>query len=212
MAAELIKLFEQNPEQKKILRIVEILKKDGIIIYPTDTVYGLGCDIFNQKAIDRLCRLKGINPKKIHLSFICYDLSDIAKYARNISTPVFKLMKKALPGPYTFVLKSGSNVPKIFQSNKKTVGIRVPDNNIPRQIVKELGNPIITTSIKDDDSLVEYTTDPELIYEKFRDAVDAVVDGGYGDNTPSTVVDCSQDTFEIIREGKGDLNQFMMVS
>ncbi len=212
MAAEFIKLYEENPEEKKILRIVEILRNGGIIIYPTDTVYGLGCDIFNPKAIERLCRLKGINPKKTHLSFICYDLSDIATYARNINTPVFKLMKKTLPGPFTFVLKAGSNVPKIFQSNKKTVGIRVPDNNIPRQIVKELGNPIITTSIKDDDTLIEYTTDPELIYEKFSETVDAVIDGGYGDNSPSTVIDCTSDSWEVIREGKGDLNQYLTVS
>jgi tRNA threonylcarbamoyl adenosine modification protein (Sua5/YciO/YrdC/YwlC family) len=212
MAAEYFKLFEQNPEQRKILKIVEILRNDGIIIYPTDTVYGLGCDIFNHRAIDRLCRLKGINPKKSNLSFICYDLSDLSQYARGITTPIFKLMKKALPGPFTFVLKAGSNVPKLFQSNKKTVGIRVPDNNIARQIVKELGNPIVSTSIKDEDILVEYTTDPELIYEKFRDTVDAVIDGGHGDNVPSTVVDCSGDSYEIIREGKGDLSQFLMVS
>jgi tRNA threonylcarbamoyl adenosine modification protein (Sua5/YciO/YrdC/YwlC family) len=212
MAAEYFKLFEQNPEQKKILRIVDILRKDGIIIYPTDTVYGLGCDIFNQKAIERLCRLKGINTKKSNLSFVCYDLSDLSNYARGITTPIFKLMKKALPGPYTFVLKAGSNVPKLFQSNKKTVGIRVPDNNIARQIVKELGNPIVSTSIKDEDELVEYTTDPELIYEKFKDTVNAVIDGGHGGNIASTVVDCSGDSYEIIREGKGDLSQFMLVS
>ena len=209
MAAEFIKIFEENPQQKKILRIVEMLKNDGLVIYPTDTVYGLGCDIFNPHAIQKLYQLKGYNPKKTHLSFICYDLSDIAQYAK-VSTPVFKVMKRALPGPFTFVLQASSRSPRIFQSSKKTVGIRVPDNNIPRQIVKELGSPIITTSIKDDDDLVEYTTDPELIYEKFRDRVDAVIDGGYGDNMPSTVVDCTNEDFVVLREGKGDITQFLV--
>ncbi|MGK7395577.1 MAG: L-threonylcarbamoyladenylate synthase [Candidatus Cyclobacteriaceae bacterium M3_2C_046] len=209
MAAEYIKLYPENPQQKKINQVVEILRNGGIIIYPTDTIYGLGCDIFNQRAIDRVFRLKGANPKKDNMSFICYDLSDISHYAKNINTPVFKIMKKALPGPFTFVLKSTAKVPRMFQSNKKSVGIRVPNNNIPRQIVKELGNPIITTSIKDDDNILEYSTDPELIYEKFKDLVDAVIDGGYGDNVPSTVVDVTDDQFNILREGKGDLTQFL---
>lgn len=211
MPAELIKLFEENPQQKKIQRIVEILRNDGVIVYPTDTIYGLGCDIFNRHAIEKLCRIKGINPRKTHLSFVCYDLSDISRYARSISTPVFKLMKKALPGPFTFVLKAGSNVPDIFQSKKKTVGIRAPDNNIARMIVKELGNPIISTSLKDEDELVEYPSDPELIYESYKNLVDLVVDGGYGDNMPSTVVDCTGDDIEILREGKGDLSKYMTV-
>lgn len=212
MAAEFIRVFEENPQLKKITRIVEILRNDGVIIYPTDTVYGLGCDIFNRRAIEKLSRIKGINPRKTHLTFICYDLSDISKYARSISTPVFKLMKKTLPGPFTYVLKAGSNVPDIFQSRKKTVGIRIPDNNIARSIVRELGNPVITTSLKDEDIVVEYPTDPELIFDTYKNLVDAVVDGGNGDNMPSTVVDCSEDAFEIIREGKGDLGKYMIVS
>jgi len=211
MPAELIKLFEANPQQKKIQRIVDILRNDGVIVYPTDTIYGLGCDIFNRRAIDKLCRIKGIDLRKTHLSFVCYDLSDISKYARSISTPVFKLMKKALPGPFTFVLKASGNVPGIFQSKKKTVGIRVPDNNIARLIVKELGNPVISASLKDEDELVEYPSDPELIYEQYKNLVDAVIDGGYGGNVPSTVVDCTGDEVDILREGKGDLSRFMMV-
>lgn len=209
MTAEFIKLYEENPQPKKIRKIADVLKDGGLIIYPTDTIYGLGCDIFNQKAIERLAQVKGINLKKTNLSFICYDLSDLSNYAKNITTPVFKIMKKALPGPFTFILKANSNVPKIFQSNKKTVGIRIPDNKIPREIVQELGNPIITTSIKDDDKLIEYPTDPELIYENFRDKVDVVINGGYGKNVPSTVVDCSNDGFEILREGIGDINAYL---
>ena len=209
MTAEFIKLYEENPEQKKLDQIVEVLRNGGVIIYPTDTVYGIGCDIFNQKAVERVCRIKGINPAKNNLSFICYDLSDISSYVKHLSTPVFKVMKKALPGPFTFILESNSHVPKILNAKKKSVGIRVPDHNIPRTIVKQLGNPIITTSIHDEDEVIEYSTDPSLIYEKFANLVDIVIDGGYGNNTASTVVDCTQDTFEIIREGKGDIAQYL---
>lgn len=209
MTAELIKLYEENPDQKKMDRIIEVLQNGGVIIYPTDTVYGIGCDIFNQKAVERVCRIKGINPAKNNLSFICYDLSDISSYVKHLSTPVFKVMKKALPGPFTFILESNSSVPKILNAKKKSVGIRIPDHNIPRTIVKQLGNPIITTSIHDDDDVIEYSTDPSLIYEKFVNLVDIVIDGGYGDNIASTIVDCTQDTFEILREGKGDIEQYL---
>ncbi len=208
MTAEFIKLYEENPEQNKLDQIVEVLRNGGVIIYPTDTVYGMGCDIFNQKAVERVCRIKGINPAKNNLSFICYDLSDISSYVKHLSTPVFKVMKKALPGPFTFILESNSQVPKILNAKKKSVGIRVPDHNIPRAIVKQLGNPIITTSIRDEDELIEYSTDPSLIYEKFGNLVDIVIDGGYGNNIASTVVDCTQDTFEVLREGKGDIEQY----
>jgi len=207
--AELIKLYEQNPEQRKLDQIVETLKDGGVIIYPTDTVYGIGCDIFNHKAVERVCRIKGIDPNKNNLSFICYDLSDISNYVKNLPTHVFKVMKKALPGPFTFILNSNSSVPEMSIAEKKSVGIRVPDHNSPRAIVKELGNPIVTTSIRDEDEIIEYSTDPSLIYEKFDHLVDIVIDGGYGGNIASTVIDCTQDTFEIVREGKGDIEQYL---
>jgi tRNA threonylcarbamoyl adenosine modification protein (Sua5/YciO/YrdC/YwlC family) len=208
MSATLLKLYPQNPELKKILQVVQALKDGGVVIYPTDTVYGLGCDIHNQKAVERVCQIKGIKPGKIDLSFICYDLSHISEYA-NVNTAAFKVMKKALPGPFTFILPSSHNVPRILNTPKKTVGIRIPDNSIPRTIVKELGNPIITTSIKDDDEVIEYSTDPELIYEKFKNKVDFVIDGGYGNNIASTVVDCTQDGFEVIRQGLGEIEQYI---
>lgn len=208
MAAALLKIYPQNPELKKILQVVQALKNGGLVIYPTDTVYGLGCDIHNQKAVEKVCQIKGLKPGKLDLSFICYDLSHISEYA-NVSTAAFKVMKKALPGPFTFILPSSHNVPKMLNTPKKTVGIRIPDHSIPRTIVKELGNPIITTSIKDDDEVIEYSTDPELIYEKFKNKVDFVIDGGYGNNIASTVVDCTQDSFEIIRQGLGELEQYI---
>lgn len=200
----LIKIYPQNPNPREISRVVGVLRNGGIIIYPTDTVYGLGCDITNQKAVEKIIRLKSIKAKDAHFSFICSDLSHIADFAR-VSNPTFKLMKKNLPGPFTFILPGLNKVPDYFISKRRTVGIRIPDNSIPIEIVKELGNPIMTTSIKDDDDVVEYTTDPELIHERYQDIVDIVVDGGYGDNIPSTVVDCTTDDPEIIREGKGEL-------
>jgi len=205
----LIKIYPENPNQKAIEQAVEILKKGGIIIYPTDTVYGLGCDITNQKAIERICKIRGIKPEKANFSFICSDLSHISDFIKPIDTTVFRLLKKALPGPFTFIFNANNNVPKLLSSNKKTVGIRVPDNNIAREIVKVLGNPILSTSIKDDDELIEYSTDPELIHEKYEDLVDLVIDGGYGDNEASTVVDCTMGDFEVIREGKGILENFL---
>ncbi|MGY4384088.1 tRNA threonylcarbamoyl adenosine modification protein (Sua5/YciO/YrdC/YwlC family) [Pedobacter sp. UYP24] len=201
----LIKIYPENPNPKAIEQIVEVLKKGGIIIYPTDTVYGMGCDITNQKAIERICKLRGIKPEKANFSFICSDLRHISDYIKPIDTIVFRVLKKALPGPFTFIFNANNNVPKLLSSNKKTVGIRVPDNNIAREIVLQLGNPILSTSIHDDDEVIEYSTDPELIHEKYENKVDLIVDGGYGDNEPSTVVDCTSGEFEIIRQGKGDL-------
>ncbi|TAJ12507.1 threonylcarbamoyl-AMP synthase [Marinilabiliaceae bacterium JC017] len=201
----LIKIYPENPNPKDIHKVVEVLKKGGLVIYPTDTIYGLGCDINNSKAVEKVARIKGINLKKANLSFVCYDLSQIADYTRPLNNHTFKLMKRHLPGPFTFVVEANSNVPKLFKNNKKTVGIRVPDNNIIRELVNELGHPILSTSVHDDDDIIEYTTDPELIHEKYADLVDIVIDGGYGDNVPSTLVDCTNDEYEIIRQGKGEL-------
>lgn len=201
----LIKIYPENPNPKAIEQAVEVLKKGGLIIYPTDTVYGLGCDITNQKAIERICHLRGIKPDKANFSFVCSDLRHISDYIKPIDTTTFRVLKKALPGPYTFILNANNNVPKLLSSKKKTVGIRVPDNAIAREIVRQLGNPIISASIKDDDEVIEYSTDPELIHEKYEESVDLVIDGGYGDNEPSTVIDCTSGDFEVIREGKGSL-------
>jgi tRNA threonylcarbamoyl adenosine modification protein (Sua5/YciO/YrdC/YwlC family) len=203
MAAELIKIHPVNPELRKINRVVDVLRNGGIIVYPTDTIYGIGCDLTNRKAVERLCRIMDIKPQKLDLSFICHDLSHISEYVKRIDTPMFKLLKKSLPGPYTFIFESSSKVPKILDVNKKTVGIRIPNHSIPRMIVEELGNPLITSSIKDDDHIKEYTTDPEEIYEDFKNQVDIVIDGGAGGNIPSTVVDCTGDELVIIRQGLG---------
>ena len=205
----LLKIYPENPNPRAIEQVVEVLKRGGIIIYPTDTVYGMGCDISNQKAIERICKLRGINPAKANLSFVCYDLSHISDYIKPIDTSTYRVIKKALPGPFTFIFNANNNVPKLLSSNKKTVGIRVPDNNIARCIVKELGHPILSTSIHDDDEIMEYSTDPELIHEKYEDRVDLVIDGGYGDNEPSTVVDCTSGDFEILRQGKGVLDELI---
>ncbi|RXG21059.1 L-threonylcarbamoyladenylate synthase [Leeuwenhoekiella aequorea] len=202
--AEFIKLYNDNPSEREIKRIVKVLKNDGVIIYPTDTVYGLGCDITSTKALTKVAQLRGVKLQKANFSFICEDLSNISEYVRQIDTPTFKILKRALPGPYTFILPGNNNLPSAFKK-KKTVGIRVPDNNIARAIVKELGNPIISTSIYDEDEVVEYTTDPELILEKWDKLVDIVVDGGYGDNVPSTVIDLTSGEAVLIREGKGPL-------
>jgi tRNA threonylcarbamoyl adenosine modification protein (Sua5/YciO/YrdC/YwlC family) len=205
----LIKIYPENPNPKAIEQVVEVLKKGGIIIYPTDTVYGMGCDITNQKAIEKICRMRGIKPEKANFSFICSDLRHISDYIKPIDTTTFRVLKKALPGPFTFIFNANNNVPKLLSSNKKTVGIRVPDNAIAREIVIQLGNPILSTSIYDDDEVIEYSTDPDLIHEKYEDSVDLVIDGGYGDNEPSTVVDCTSGDFEIIREGKGNLESLL---
>ena len=207
MEAAFIRLYEENPEQRKIDEIVKVLKAGGVIIYPTDTVYGIGCDFFNTKAVQRVCQIKQIKPQS--LSFICYDMSEISEYVRSLSTPIFKVMKKALPGPFTFILNSSSKVPKVLGAKRKTVGIRIPNNNIPRAIVRELGNPIVTTTIHDEDEILEYSTDPELIYEKYQNLVDVVIDAGYGGNVPSTVVNCADEDFEVVREGLGDLDLYV---
>ncbi len=206
--ATLLKIHPDNPELKKILQVVDVLRNGGIIIYPTDTVYGIGCDIHNQRAVERICKIKNINPHKNNLSFICNDLSHIAEYAK-VETEIYKVMKKALPGAFTFILPPSHKLPKILHNNKKTVGIRIPNHHIPRLIVQELGNPIITSSVKDEDEIIEYSTDPELIFEKFQHIVDLVIDGGYGNNVASTVIDCSQGDFNVIREGLGDISLYV---
>lgn len=205
--ATFIQIHPDNPQEKKIREAAAILRNGGVIIYPTDTIYGLGCDIHNVRAVERVCQIKGVKPDKVNLSFICSDLTHISDYAK-LDTPTYKVMKKALPGPFTFILEASSRVPRYAGSKKKTVGIRVPDNQIALALVRELGNPIISTSIHDEDEVLEYSTDPELIYEKYRNLVDAVIDGGYGNNTASTVVDAANN-FEILREGAGDLEQYL---
>ena len=202
--AELIKIYEENPNPKEIAKVVEVLKNGGLVIYPTDTVYGLGCDITNNAALEKIAKIKGVKLDKANFSFICKDLSNLSEYAKQIDNSTFKILKRNLPGPYTFILPGGNNLPTVFKK-KKTVGIRVPDNAICQAIVSKLGNPIVSTSIKDDDEVIEYTTDPELIAEKWDKLVDIVVDGGYGDNVASTVIDITEGEPEVIREGKGDL-------
>lgn len=206
MAAELLKIHPLNPEMRKINRVVDVLRKGGIVVYPTDTIYGIGCDLMNRKSIERLCRVMDIKPNKLDLSFICNDLTHISEYVKNLQTPVFKVLKKSLPGPFTFILESSSRVPKILDVTKKTVGIRIPNHNIPRTLVAELGNPLITSSIKDDDKIKEYTTDPEEIYEDFKNLVDIVIDGGASGNVPSTVVDCTGGELVLIRQGLGEID------
>ena len=201
----LIRLYDENPNLKDVLKVVEILRDGGVIIYPTDTIYGIGCDITKPKAVERVARIKNVKPEKADFSFIFYDLSNISDYCRPIPNGIFKLMKKNLPGPFTFILNANSNIPKLFRSTKKSIGIRIPQNNIIREIVKELGNPILSTSVHDADTIIEYTTDPELIHEKFGDLVDLVIDGGYGGNIPSTVIDCIGNEPVITRLGKGEL-------
>lgn len=202
----LLKIYPENPSQRAIDQVVKCLQDGGIIIYPTDTIYGIGCDIFKPKSVERITEILGDKKKKNAMTFICSDLSNLSDYTKPIPNNIFKVMKKVLPGPFTFILEANNNVPKLLQSNKKTVGIRVPDNNIIREIVRQLGHPILSTSVKDDDEVIEYTTDPELIHEKYDRTVDIVIDGGYGDNTPSTVVDCTSGDIEIVREGKGDIS------
>jgi len=205
----LIRIYPENPNEKAIEQVADVLRKGGLIIYPTDTIYGLGCDITNHKAIEAVCRLRHIKPDKANFSFICYDLSHISDYIKPIDNATFRVLKKALPGPFTFIFNASHNVPRLLSSNKKTVGIRVPDNNVAREIVRVLGNPILSTSIHDEDDIMEYSTDPELIHEKYKDHVSLVIDGGYGGNVASTVVDCTQGDFDVIREGKGDLEAYL---
>ena len=201
----LIKLYSDNPNERQIRKVTEVLRNGGVIIYPTDSVYAFGCDLMNYRAFEKISKIKRIDLSKANLSVVCYDLSHISDFTVPLNNNVYKIMKKNLPGPFTFILKANNNVPKIFRSKKKTIGIRIPDNNIARSIVFELGNPLITTSVHDEDELLEYTTDPELINEKFSNNVDLIIDGGYGNNIPSTIVDCSQGEVEILREGIGEL-------
>ncbi len=203
--SKLIKLYEENPNPRDVQRVVDVLQKGGLIIYPTDTVYGLGCDITNNRALERIAKIKGIKLAKANFSFICEDLSALSDYVKQIDNSTFKLLKRNLPGPYTFILPGNNNLPTVFKK-KKTVGIRVPDNTICKTIVSKLGNPIISTSIHDDDEIIEYTTDPELILEKWGRLVDLVIDGGYGDNIPSTVVDLTGHEPEVLRLGKGEVD------
>ncbi len=202
--AEFIKLFNENPNPKEIAKVVKVLQSGGLIIYPTDTIYGLGCDITKTKSLEKIAQIKGVQLEKANLSFICNDLSHLSDYVKQIDSATFKILKRALPGPYTFILPGSNNLPKVFKK-KKTVGIRIPNNNIIRTLVAELGNPIVSTSIRDEDDVLEYTTDPELIFEKWQGLVDIVIDGGYGDNEPSTVIDLTEEP-SVIREGKGSID------
>lgn len=203
--AEIVKLYNENPNEKVIQKVVKTLRNGGLVIYPTDTVYGLGCDITNTKALERIAQIKGVKLTKANFSFICNDLSHLSDYVKQIDTPTFKILKRALPGPYTFILPGSNNLPNPFKK-RRTVGIRIPDNNIARILVEQLGNPIVSTSIRDEDEILEYTTDPELIYEKWGNLVDIVIDGGYGDNTASTIIDLTEDEPIVVREGKGSLD------
>ncbi|WP_088322823.1 L-threonylcarbamoyladenylate synthase [Polaribacter tangerinus] len=201
--AEFVKIYENNPNAREIAKVVDVLKKGGLVIYPTDTVYGLGCDITNTKALEKIAKLKGVKLEKANFSFICNDLSHLSEYVKQIDSATFRILKNSLPGPYTFILPGSKNLPKAFKK-KKTVGIRIPDNTIIRSLVAALGNPIISTSIRDDDDVLEYTTDPELIFEKWQHKVDVVIDGGFGDNEASTIIDLTDEP-TVIREGKGSI-------
>ena len=201
----LVQIHPENPEQKKIDKVITILKKGGVIIYPTDTVYSMACDLNNRKAVEKMANLKGIKIEKANFSLICFDLSHISDFTVQFSNTIYKLMKRALPGPFTFILNANTSVPKIFKSKKKTIGIRVPNNNIARMLVEQLGNPLISTSVHNEDEILEYITDPELIHEKYQHRIDLVIDGGYGKNEASTIIDCTSNEPIAIREGVGDL-------
>lgn len=205
----LLRINPDKPNYDEIAKVVECLRDGGVVIYPTDTVYGIGCDINKQRAVERVCKIKGIDPEKANFSFICSDLSHLSDFTKPINTATYKVMKKALPGPFTFILEANNNVPKLFRSKKKTVGIRIPNNSICLEIVKQLGNPIMSTSVHDDDEIIEYTTDPELIHEKYKNLVDIVIAGGYGNNEASTVVDCTNGSFSILRQGLGILDFYL---
>jgi tRNA threonylcarbamoyl adenosine modification protein (Sua5/YciO/YrdC/YwlC family) len=205
----LLRINSEKPNYNEIAQVIACLRDGGVVIYPTDTVYGIGCDIHKQRAVERVCKIKGIDAEKANFSFICSDLSHLSDFTKPISTATYKVMKKALPGPFTFILEANNNVPKLFKSKKKTVGIRIPDNNICLEIVKQLGNPIMSTSVHDEDELIEYTTDPERIHEKYKNLVDIVIAGGYGNNQASTIVDCTDGDFSILRQGLGVLEDFL---
>ncbi len=203
--AELLKIHEQNPEMRKIRKAVDVLRRGGLVIYPTDTVYGVGCDLHNKKGVEKLMGFLGIKANKLNLSFICHNLSEVAHYTKPIATHVFKILKKALPGPYTFLLAAGNQVPKILPVSKKTVGVRIPANNIARALVEELGNPIISASIKDDDAILQYTPDPEIIFARCPRPVEVVIDGGLSGVEPSTVIDLTTEEVRVVRQGAGDV-------
>lgn len=196
-----LELYPDNIDMRKMKQIVDCLRNGGIIIYPTDTVYGLGCDIYNRDAIEKLCRLKKVKPEKMNFSFVCYDLSHISEFTLNLDTPTYKLMRRCLPGPFTFILNANNSIPKLFKNNKRTIGIRVPDNNIARTIVHELGNPILSTSIHHEDDIIDYITEAYSIYERYEHTVDIVIDGGTGGIVPSTIIDCTSDEPIVMREG-----------
>lgn len=202
----LVRIYPENPDERRIQQAVDVLKKGGVIVYPTDTVYSMACDMNNRRAVEKMAKIKGVKLENANFSLICYDLSNISEYTVQFGTDVYKIMKRALPGPYTFILNANKNIPKLFQSKKQTIGIRVPDNSIARTIVYQLGNPLLSTSIHDDDEVLEYTTDPELIYERYENQVDLVIDGGYGNNEASTVIDCTGEQPEIIRQGIGEVD------
>ena len=199
----LLKIHPDNPDERKIKQVVECLKDGGVIIFPTDTIYGLGCNIHNHKAVEKVCQIKGVKLEKSNFSFICFDLADISDFTKPFDRNVYKLMKSSLPGPYTFILNANNNVPNLFKFKKKTIGIRVPDNNIARVIVKELGNPVMSTSLHNDDNFTEYHSDPELIFEQYENLVDIVIDGGVGGTEVSTIIDCTDEIPTLIRKGKG---------
>lgn len=203
----IVRIHPDNPDERNVMRVVECLKKGGVVIYPTDTVYGIGCDITNQQAVEKVIRLKDINVRKTNLSFICHDMSQVSEFVKPIDNSIFKMMKRNLPGPFTFILEANNNVPKLFKASKKTVGVRIPDNNIIREIVKALGNPVLSTSVKlqDDEEDNEYIRNPELIDERYGHIVDIVIDGGEGGFEGSTVVDCTGGGYEVVREGKAEL-------
>lgn len=202
----LVRIYPENPDERRIQQAVDVLKKGGIIVYPTDTVYSMACDMNNRRAVEKMAKIKGVKLEDANFSLICYDLSNISEYTIQFGTDIYKMMKRALPGPYTFILNANKNIPKLFQSKKQTIGIRVPDNSIARSIVLQLGNPLLSTSVHDDDEVLEYTTDPELIYERYENQVDLVIDGGYGNNEASTVIDCTGEEPEIIRQGIGEVD------
>ncbi len=202
----LIRIHHLTPDPRQLQKVIDVLRDGGVIIYPTDGVYAFGCDINKSKAVERVAKLKGIKVEKADFSFVFDDLSRLTDYSKQVDTHIFKLMKSCLPGPYTFILNANNSVPKLFKNNKRTIGIRIPDNQICRSIVTELGNPIISSSVHDEDEIVEYTTDPELIHERYKDQVDLVIDGGYGSLLPSTVIDCTGQMPELIRQGAGEVD------
>jgi tRNA threonylcarbamoyl adenosine modification protein (Sua5/YciO/YrdC/YwlC family) len=202
----LLRIHHITPDLRQLQKVIDVLRDGGVIIYPTDGVYSFGCDINKSKAVERVAKLKGIKVEKADFSFVFDDLSRLTDYSKQVDTHIFKLMKSCLPGPYTFILNANNSVPKLFKNNKRTIGIRIPDNQICRSIVRELGNPIISSSVHDEDEIVEYTTDPELIHERYKDQVDLVIDGGYGSLLPSTVIDCTGQMPELIRQGAGEVD------